>query len=231
MHTCTSCLNWELIKEDWESTYLCFKCFWRFYLYLCPIGPSSSLDSKCPFPAKSFLAQVIWIHDGDRWAVWVSIIQFVEGLKTERPRKSDYGFCAWAETSMVSCLWTLVLLVLTSLDWDQIKPPTFLVLHLADCRSWDFLAFIMHESIPFPQLLNPEYFKPLMMISPSVFCCLPFMILTFLKSPWKSHPEFIWVFLHRFRPNILARMLYRCTSNNLCFPQYWCCKFFPRSSY
>lgn len=83
MHTCTSCLNWELIKEDWESTYLCFKCFWRFYLYLCPIGPSSSLDSKCPFPAKSFLAQVIWIHDGDRWAVvWNTPTPAHQVLKT-----------------------------------------------------------------------------------------------------------------------------------------------------
>ena len=67
-------------------------------------------------------ARVTWLS---RWpsSVWVGAIQFTERLNgTKRWRRGGFTLSAWAETSVFSHPWTLVLLVLALKDLHH-QPP------------------------------------------------------------------------------------------------------------
>ena len=92
--------------------------------------------------------------------MWMGIFQTIESMdSTKRQKKWGFAPSAWGGTSIFSCPWTSALLVLrpSDLTWtyaisssiigplglNWTVPPNFLVLQLANGRSWDFLAYII----------------------------------------------------------------------------------------
>ena len=106
------------------------------------------------------LAKMLFLGVSVRWSweeisIWISRLSEVDHPhqcgwvgsqslghnRITRQRKGKFALCFWAVTSILSCPWTLELLVLRPLDLDWIISLAFLVLLLADSIWWDFFFF------------------------------------------------------------------------------------------